>query len=307
MSKKIIFPYLPFEEFVEEPLLKRLSLFYDEILINEGRLNLNQSKINLAKLEALKKGEIFSNYGKATIDFLIQKNVIKTYPKFSEQSEPSPGIRELGLLLQNNIMKFKEKKMSEPNLKTQIHNAYYSSHDIIARIDSLRFRENDNLSEYYPLLRNYETLRTESKKNQVIQFVLNDIPEPDLTTSWEQIIEYRSDENIKNKYLALINWINKTANSNLKLSEIKDEYDYLYSEYMTQFKLHKMKYNNSSLEVIVNSTINFINNLQTGNYISSIKDLFQFKLKNAKLSLEESKLSGKEIAYIYHTKSKFLK
>lgn len=179
------------------------------------------------------------------------------------------------------------------------------SHDILTRIDTLRFRKIDSLSDYFPSLRNYATLETESKKTQVIQFILNDIPEPDYSVSWEQIIEYRSDDDVRNKYLALVNWVNKVANSNLKLSEIKDEYDYLYSEYMRQFNLHKMKCNNSKLEVILNSTVNFIKNISTGNYVSSAKDLFQYKVKNANLLKEEVNLPGKEIAYIFHTKSKF--
>ncbi|MNE25352.1 hypothetical protein D3C80_1186790 [compost metagenome] len=105
--------------------------------------------------------------------------------------------------------------------------------------------------------------------------------------------------------MALINWINRTSNSNSKISEIKEEYDYLYSEYIKQFNLHKMKYNNSKLEVIVNATVNFVTNVATGNYISSIKDLFQFNIKNASLLQEESKLTGKEIAYIFHAKETF--
>jgi hypothetical protein len=102
-----------------------------------------------------------------------------------------------------------------------------------------------------------------------------------------------------------MNWINKAANSNLKLSELKDEYDFLYSEYIQQFKLHKMKSTNSRLEIIFSSTINFLANVASGNYTSSIKDLFQFNIKTATLLQEESKIPGKEIAYIFHTKDKF--
>ena len=66
-----------------------------------------------------------------------------------------------------------------------------------------------------------------------------------------------------------------------------------------------MKYNNSKLEIILNSTATLVTNIACGNYISSVKDLFQFNIKNANLLKEEASLPGKEVAYIFHTKSKF--
>ncbi|MCB0702625.1 MAG: hypothetical protein KDC55_07950, partial [Ignavibacteriae bacterium] len=209
--------------------------------------------------------------------------------------------------VRNHHESTKNDKLNKEQIAIQSLNNFYLSHDIIARIDALKFRKTDELSEYFPSLRNFNTFKSDSKKSQVIQFILNDIPEPDLSTPWEKIMEYRSDDDVKNKYLALINWVNKVSNTNLTLSEIKDEYDYLHSEYITQFKLHKMKYNNSKLEIILNSTLNFISNISTGNYVTSIKDLFHFNLKNANLLKEESKLPGKEIAYIVNTKRTFNK
>lgn len=306
MSKNIVFPYVTFTKFIDEPLIKKLSLFYDKILIAESRFSI----IDEVSQKEIKEEYQELMYEKAVWDFLIENDIIRKYPSFKDENINTTGKeKELQDFLMNTIRNHyeneKNRKMSEEELKIHSLTNFYLSHDILTRIDTLRFRKTDNLSEYFPSLRNYETLKSDSKKTQVIQFILNDIPEPDFSTSWEQIIEYRSDDDVKNKYLALINWINKVANSNLKLSEIKDEYDYLYSEYMKQFKLHKMKYNNSKVEVILNSTINLIKNISTGNYVSSFKDLFQFNIKNANLLKEEANLSGKEIAYIFHTKARF--
>lgn len=307
MSKNVIFPYVTFNKFVEEPLIKKLSLFYDKILISESRFSI----INEASQKKLKEEHRELYYEKAIWDFLLGNDVVKTYPSFKDDIHTSDEEKELKTFLMSTVRNHHEStkndKLNKEQIAIQSLNNFYLSHDIIARIDALKFRKTDELSEYFPSLRNFNTFKSDSKKSQVIQFILNDIPEPDLSTPWEKIMEYRSDDDVKNKYLALINWVNKVSNTNLTLSEIKDEYDYLHSEYITQFKLHKMKYNNSKLEIILNSTLNFISNISTGNYVTSIKDLFHFNLKNANLLKEESKLPGKEIAYIVNTKRTFNK
>jgi len=307
MSKNIVFPYVTFNKFVDEPTIKKLALFYDNILIAESRFSI----LDEVSQKELKEEYQELKYEKAVWDFLIENNVVSKYPSFKDENNTTEDVKELQDFLMNTIENHHEneekKNISDEEEKIQSLTNFYLSHDILTRIDTLKFRKTDNLSEYFPSLRNFETLKSDSKKVQVIQFILNDIPEPDDSTPWEQIIDYRSDDDVRNKYLALINWVNKVSNSNLKMSEIKDEYDYLYSEYMKQFKLHKMKYGNSKLEIILNSTINFIKNISTGNYVSSAKDLFQYNIKNANLLQEESKMTGKEIAYIYHTKTKFEK
>ncbi len=305
MSKKIVFPYVTFNKFVDEPLIKRLSLFYDQILIAESRFSI----IDEVSQKELKAEYQELKYEKAVWEFLKDNEVVKPYPSFRSESNISEQEKELQNFLMSTMKQHHENQqkvnLSDEEKGIQSLSNFYLSHDIITRIDALKLRESDQLSEYSTCIRTFATLKTESKKSQVIQFILNEIPEPDLSTSWEQIIEYRSDEDVKNRYLALINWVNKVASSNNSLSEIKEEYDYLYSDYMKHFKLHKLKYNNSTMEVIINSTVNLIANIATGNYTSSIKDAFQFNIKNANLLKEEMQLPGKEIAYIFHTKSHF--
>ncbi|MGJ1193501.1 hypothetical protein [Sphingobacterium siyangense] len=252
---------------------------------------------------------------KAVWEFLKDNNVVEVYPYFKEKfDQQDEEILELTKKLEELFRKErldKSSKISNPTqeeleeMKREYFHHFFLTHDISIRLDTLHLRKLNEFSEYYPLLRTIDTLRSNERKTQIIQFILNDIPTPSSDTSWDHIIEFRTDEDVKNKYLALINWINRTSNSNSKISEIKEEYDYLYSEYIKQFNLHKMKYNNSKLEVIVNATVNFVTNVATGNYISSIKDLFQFNIKNASLLQEESKLTGKEIAYIFHAKETF--
>lgn len=310
MAKNIVFPYVTFNRFVDEAIIKKLSLFYDNIYIGDGRFSIIS---DVSRLEMNEENQSLF-YENAVWRFLKDNDVVKTYPYFHDKFEgQDKEVQEITKQLEKLFQKEKTngnypKNPNEEQLvemKKEYFQHFFLTQVLSIRLDTIHLRKLDDFSEYYPLLRSYDTLKSDDKKSKVIQFLLNNIPEPDYDTWWNHIIKFRTDEEIRNKYLALKNWINKISNSNLKLSEIREEYDFLYSEYLKHFKLHKMKFNYSTLEVIVNSTANFLENIASGNYVSSIKDLFQFNIKNANLLQEEAKLPGKEVAYIYHSNEKF--
>jgi hypothetical protein len=309
MGKNIIYPYITFTQFVDEPNLKRLALFFDNIYIAEERFGII-SGINSSTLKQEYQSLL---YEKSVWDYLREQGIVKTYSfPYSEnilsESNEAKILEEQMLELMKNMNTNKTKSSTTKNTdldKIERMNSFYTSHDICVRFDALRLRK-DNLSEYYPLLRTNSSIIQKEKKSEVIQFLLNDIPEPDFNTPWEQIIDFRTDENVKNKYLALMNWVNKVASTTTtSLSDVKEEYEYLYSEYIKHFKLHKMKYNNTLLEVVVNASTAILLALQTGDFVSTFKNLFQLNSTHANLLSEEGKLPGKEVAYIYHTKGKF--
>ena len=184
---------------------------------------------------------------------------------------------------------------------------FFLSHDISVRLDAIELRKQYQ-DEFYPGVRSmgsYSTSEGSQLKSNIIQFLLEDIPQPDPNTAWEQIVDFRTDGDAKNKYLALINWINKIANTNGSLSDIKEEYEYLYNDYIKHFKLHKLKYNNTLLEVIVTAGAGLLLALQAGEFVHSFKNLLQMNLSHIKLMEEESKIPGKEVAYIYHAQTTF--
>jgi hypothetical protein len=247
---------------------------------------------------------------------LQEKEIVKTYPYFHnkfenpennpEQAELIKQLSDLYLEAQPNTSR-KPTKEELANIREEYFHHFFLTHDLSIRLDTIQLKK-DTSSEYYPVLRINNVFQGKiEKKSEIIQFLLNDIPEPDYNTSWEQIIEFRTDEDVKNKYLALINWVNKVGSSTSSLSDVRDEYEFLYSDYMKHFKLHKMKYNNTILEVVVNAGVGVLTALQSGEFVSSFKNLFQLNISHANLLVEEGKLPGKEIAYIYHAKQKFKK
>ena len=292
-----------FTQFVDEPNLKRLSLFFDSIYIDELRLQ------NILTINPNKKFEIL-NYERATWEFLMKKNIVKTYPfqtgGNSEHLESKELMNILGALIPNNNSQ-EDRNENPEQKKAMALEKFFFAHDISARLDAIKLNQQLS-SEFYPILRTAKLIGQnsgEEKKNNIIQFLLNDIPEPATDTPWQQIIDFRADEDVRNKYLAMINWVNKVAASSSNLKDIHEEYEYLYNDYIKHFKLHKLKYNNTLLEVVVTAGIGMLLALQAGQFISAFKNLVEMKLSHINLIEQEAKLPGKEVAYIYHAKEKF--
>jgi hypothetical protein len=97
---------------------------------------------------------------------------------------------------------------------------------------------------FYPTTRS--TVRTD-----ILSLVLTAFPEPDDTTPWEQIIEFRSDPDTPNRVLALKRWMSKVARQNLTPPEINQEIEWLVHEYQAHMRLHKMKIAVGALETIL--------------------------------------------------------
>lgn len=305
MAKNIVFPYVMFTQFVDEPNLKKLSLFFDSIYVDEVRLQ-NILTLN-PKTESL-------NYEKATWQFLLEKSIVKTYPfqvtSDSRDQESNRLMNLLGSLVPQPNSKTSDEKNDLQKEEMHPLEKFFFAHDISARLDAIKLRQKST-EEFYPVFRTTRLIgshedRSEKKAN-IIQFLLNDIPEPSTETPWEQIVDFRSDLDVRNKYLAMINWVNRIAASEKCLNEIKEEYEYLYNDYMKHFNLHKLKYNNSLLEVVVTAGVGMLLALQAGHFATSFKNLIQMKLSHIDLVEQETKLPGKEVAYIYHAKEKFKK
>lgn len=174
------------------------------------------------------------------------------------------------------------------------------------RAEALIFTESSNSDDFFSVMpKVFQIPTVNTIEHSVTEFILKKLPQPSLSTSWEQIFDFRNDADVKNKYLSLINWINKATLPQSNLKHFFDEYEYLYSEYEKSFRYHKMKYNESFFSILVNAIDNFTSDAIKGKFLSAVKDLLSFK-ENRLIMLEaETKLPGREISYILHANDKF--
>lgn len=66
-------------------------------------------------------------------------------------------------------------------------------------------------------------------QTDVVNITLEQLAEPDGQTPWQDLIEFRNDDNSRQQQLALRRWMRKMASGDFKQFEIAEELEYLYT------------------------------------------------------------------------------
>ena len=175
-----------------------------------------------------------------------------------------------------------------------------------ARYFSIQLRVLNNLDAYPVLSASIPPIESPvSKKSDVIQIALNSLPIPDYSSPWEQIVEYRSDEDSYHKFLDLRNWMSEVARSELSPLEIEQKLEHLLSQYQRHMSLHKMKTNPGVLQTIVVASAELIENLVKFNWGKVARSLFTLKQRRIATMEGELITPGSEVAYIIKARDAF--
>jgi len=143
------------------------------------------------------------------------------------------------------------------------------------------------------------------QKASVAQIIINKLPLPNNETPWEKIIDYRNDSANQKSLLSLKRWIRKISNENLLPAEIEEELEWLTNEFQSHMKLHKMKANMETLEIIIKTPFETMENLLKLNFSKISNPLFALKKRQINLMEAELNAPGREMAYIIKTKDNF--
>ena len=146
---------------------------------------------------------------------------------------------------------------------------------------------------------------SQDTKGGVIQIALNSLPVPDTSTSWEQIIEYRSDPDSQSKFLALRHWMSEVARAELSPAEVEEKLEYLIDKYQRHIKLHRMKTNAGTLETIVTTGAEVLGDLVSFKWGKAAQALFSLKKREIALLEGELTAPGNEVAYIVKAREMF--
>jgi hypothetical protein len=128
---------------------------------------------------------------------------------------------------------------------------------------------------------------------------------PDDKAPWEQIFDYRSDPDSQRKFLALRRWMSKIARGELSPAEVEEEVEGLIDDYQSHLKLHKLKTTTGTLQTIVETTTELLENTIKFNWGKAAKLLFSLRQRKYDLNIAELGFAGKEVAYIIRARDKF--
>jgi hypothetical protein len=142
------------------------------------------------------------------------------------------------------------------------------------------------------------------QEHHVVRIVLNALPRPSASVSWEQVFEFRRDADARRKFFALRNWMSEVGRSSLKPVEILQKLEWLLAEYEAHMQLHKLMISPGPFETLVVAGTEFIENLVKFRWSASAKQLFLLKHQRLKLLEEEAKAPGREVAFIVDAQSR---
>jgi len=178
--------------------------------------------------------------------------------------------------------------------------------EYMARRISILLRVLDS-TDAYPILSGISSIpsKTSAEKTDVVQIVFNALPFPNDSVSWEQMHEYLSDPDTRSKFLALRNWMNEVTKGGMSNIEIEEKLEYLMDQYRQHMNLHRMKTNASTVETIVVTGAEFLEDLVKFKWGKMARGLFSFKHRRIALIEGELTAPGSEIAYIVKARNTF--
>lgn len=303
MAKNAV--YFPVKIYDYTPELKGLCVLFDKVYINAksipGKL-INDYPAALDRIsQAKKEAEMY--------DYLQDKGMVVSYENFTSKQQEKVWLNDPVIAPDLSKRIEKEwpadipadygKEEGEDRLQT-----LYKFNDVFARIDAMELAKTSK-NEFYPILKSERSFEEMGKKTEVVHFILNDIPTPDSSVPWEKIHEFRQDADSRNKYLALMDWINRVAASPDSIGDIRERYEYLYNDYIKHFELHKVKYAYTGIEIIFTAMESLLLLVQSSGLLAPLKNLVKVRLSEVNLMQEEGKLPGKELAYIYKANAAF--
>jgi hypothetical protein len=245
----------------------------------------------------------------AEIEWLVEQEVVYE-PVFSPSIEKLNRNPQFARYLKEFVRL--DKKMERMPVHGSVRNAveYLSSSvrcfDLVLRLMSLQLRESKGI-QAVPLVSGVETMSSlfEDGKQHVAEIVLNRIPQPDDSVSWEQILDFRRDPDTKGKFWGLRTWMSEVGRAQLTSGEIIEKLEWSLYEYEKHMKLHRMKTNLGTVRTVVTVAAEVAEDLVKFKWGKAAKLLFTIKDRKVALMDAELRAPGRELAYMITVIEKF--
>ncbi len=149
-----------------------------------------------------------------------------------------------------------------------------------------------------------ESICTANQELNALQITLN-IPLPPDNLPWEDVIQFRKEEENMAQLRALRLWLQKTGASGTPTREIQEELEHLLYQYQKYMQIQHKKFGQGNLSAVVSALPELTANLVTFHWGDVVKALVDIKGHHIALSEAEFSAPGREISYIANVK-KFL-
>jgi hypothetical protein len=139
----------------------------------------------------------------------------------------------------------------------------------------------------------------------VVSVVLPSLPVPAEDVPVEQIIEFRSSDDVQVALRRLRLWVRAIATSGKSAADLTLELQVLLDEYEQYMRLQRMKINRGILETLVTATLEVLEHLAHAKFASAADAIFAASRRRLQLLEAEMTAPGREVAYVSAARSRF--
>lgn len=306
--KTIGFKNLDYFHIATETNLKRDLLYFDELFIDEDAFNLWTYFANDSKQLAVDK----LKYDLDEIDYLNKIGLV-TIEKKQKYFGNIPQLNDLELhILDRDFLEQETDIVKqfmnlllignlETNINTRIICSFLNENEIFNIKPIVEIRAIQEYSKIYSEI----SKNLDVKKTDVLNLVLRKMPVPSDSVSWEEIIDFKENTDLKKYRLGLMDWVNEIGNSSLNIIEIEQKLEYLLASYEDSLIKQKMKYEMGTAELIITTSLKVLENTVKLRWSEAAKTIFDLKKRNVDLLIGETKAPGREVAYFNKVNKKF--
>ena len=137
-----------------------------------------------------------------------------------------------------------------------------------------------------------------ASSGSVLSVALRHMPEPDSTTPWESILDFRRDSDTRALLVRFRRWLRNLGKQGLSPAEISEEIEYLHSEYENYMKVHALKVNRGIVQTFITMPFEMAENLIKLKWAAAARKLFTLGDCRVQLLEAELKAPGRDIAYL---------
>jgi hypothetical protein len=143
------------------------------------------------------------------------------------------------------------------------------------------------------------------REDSVVSIVLHHLPVPDEQVSWEQIADFKKDEQTRFRALELRKWMRKVTQDNLPPMELHEELEYMVAQYNDHMRMHRMKTQSGMVETLLTVPATIGEHLTRFRFGEAVQTLFSVRKHKAALLEAERAAPSREIAFIIDAQRKF--
>ncbi|HML79090.1 hypothetical protein [Geobacter sulfurreducens] len=165
-----------------------------------------------------------------------------------------------------------------------------------------------NITAFIPENRGLQTTLSHSDSQEVMEVIIPNLPQPDESTPWEAIFDWRNDDEAKMKLRRLRHWVDKASQrKELNQVHLQNEILCLIDDYRNHMKVHGFNTKSGVLRAIVTTTADIFEDFIKLKW-GKLCDLpFQLTGHRIKQIEADMKAPGRELAYIVSAQERFVK